>query len=450
MLKYLLLGGILMQAQQLLKLMGLYEKNKKYFSKNDFKKLIRGFEEKEISYTSIKELFEEAANLSKEDNKFRCYILCQYHWSFSIVNIGNINENNKRLLKDIANKEKLEILFKSNYSFFYKLLNGNNKFVNYFFSKFFSTKTLEAADGYLSILEVFQKKMIPNMNTIDIAYAINDIETETEVYISDKIFVCKLFLNSHLWYDRLVAEQWFLSMLTNYGYEYTKVILRIENEIGMVFYEGFLQPQEVKIRTEIYKKLLDFDNLLFEFVNAYNLAKQVLFDESLPVEVRYDYIELFANSLVMKDKSVAKLIETYNKYGKRHALLLSYILRNNGVRTNILCASFLDKITDEVVLDMARIAFRENNIRKNAEGLCLLNDAKTVEEQKAILNYLIDENKRKMKLGNQLEVSLDEKVDELGFMYQEYLEGKLSFGALKEKLEQVQDLNLKLVPKKRK
>lgn len=431
-----------MKTNQMLMLMQCAEA--KGIDKILFKRLVSLYESGEITYSLLVDFLGDGRNYTDEENDLRIDILVRFqkvlNYNFSVA---KLSDETKNALKNPKNQEALKMILEITNESPFLVSDGT---LNAFLQKCFSFNNVKNLSIYLQAVS----KICENHSLDYVFDRINEI-IDLSVSYKEKKALFELFN----YVIDLKDGETIMNIAKKYGvcfahlikelYIYTEIILNptINNKEDYIFY------------LKLYKELLKLDiSYMVAFLKDYSYAKFVLFNEKTDLATRTDYIDIIVNSLIFKESIVKLLIEAYHKYGKECALLLSYLFRNNGVRTNILCASFISKVRDVEVLRLAKQAFATNSLRRNLEGLNLLNDAETKQEQMEILNYLIESNP--FIENDVVEESMpvveepSQDSEDINRFYQMYLSGELSFKEFRKILTERKEnnLNLELVPKK--
>lgn len=231
-----------------------------------------------------------------------------------------------------------------------------------------------------------------------------------------------------------------------FGYDYASTLKEILDKT-FFFAAKPKSREEADSQVEVYKFLLDLDiePLINFFKNGF-YSKEILFDESIPIFKRQCYFTLINSSeIIFKDELVKYLINLFETKGYDFAMFVSYMLRNNGIRTNPLCKNFILQEEDINVLKTAYGAFKINRVRKDKELLTALNSETNRDKKMAILDSLIDKYPRNSKSEADFQIELERKLEkEILSSYKLYMKNKLSFDKLKAELENIDDKGLAL------
>ena len=205
---------------------------------------------------------------------------------------------------------------------------------------------------------------------------------------------------------------------------------------------------EKKVYIELFTLICMIDmkkNLISNFFSSfyYKLAT----NKEIDAQKRLEFVSNLSNiNLILKDDIVIKLWNAYLYHGIEGMKVLKYAFLNNGIRTNILCKNFLEKETSVEVLELARIVFRKNRVRKDEENLCILSDLKTSEEKIEFLHFL---DNKYPDISPQEKERRIKQEQELLNTYQEFLNSQVGLAKLEESLHSSEDLTVNLVRKKR-
>ncbi len=432
-----------MKADQMLMLMQYAEA--KGIDKDLFKKIVSLYESGKITYPLLARFLDDGRKYTEAENELRMDILVRFkkvlNYNFSVAKLSGAT---KKALKDPKNEEALGMIFKiTDESHF--LLAVDDDTLNSFLQKCFSFNNAKKLSIYLQAVS----KICEN-HTLDYVFdRINEI-SDLPVSYKERQALFTLFADVM----DLKEGETIIEIAKQYGSSYAHMIKELYIKTGIILNPSINSRDDYKFYLKLFKNLLKLnDNYITAFFNNYSYSRFVLFNEKIDLLVRSDYVDIIVNPIIFKESIVKLLIEAYHKYGKDCALVLSYLFRNNGVRTNILCASFIKKVRDVDVLKLAKQAFATNSLRRNLEGLCLLNDAGTKEEQIEVLNYLMQSTP--FKEDDVVEEAMpvveepSQNLEDINRFYEMYLSGELSFKEflkiLRERTED--DLSLELVPK---
>lgn len=207
----------------------------------------------------------------------------------------------------------------------------------------------------------------------------------------------------------------------------------------------------VEEERSIFINLYDFlffkcrENTAINYLNS--SYYKILTDKTIIAKKRLEFARnLDEGELVLKNNIVNLLWHTYLEQGLDAMNILKYSFLNNGIRTNILCKTFLEQETNIEVLKLARKVFRNNRIRKDTENLCILNDLQTSEEKINFLNYLeskypdISEETKQ-----QLEKEAEERQvqeNEVQKSYNAFLSNKIGLRELEKTLEESKNIRV--------
>lgn len=227
------------------------------------------------------------------------------------------------------------------------------------------------------------------------------------------------------------------------AYPYAAVVTCIDLEMPQV-----ITKEEYDIYINLYKILCYVclkDNVEHNFINSFYY--RTLTDSTIDAGKRLEFAENFrVSELILKNDIVRLLWNTYLEEGVVAMNVLKYAFLNNGIRTNILCKTFLEQEKDIEVMSLAREVFRVNRVRKDTESLCLLNDLQTKEEKIAFLQFL----KNKYRDQDEEKLKREEQERRIQESYNAFLNNKLGLSKLEEALQESEGITVKLVREKRK
>ncbi len=195
------------------------------------------------------------------------------------------------------------------------------------------------------------------------------------------------------------------------------------------------------------------ENTAVNYLNS--IYYQILTNNKIEVEKRLEFAEnLIEYQLVLKDSIVISLWHTYLEQGFDAMITLKHAYLNNGIRTNILCKTFLMQETKPEVLELARQVFRNNRVRKDTENLSILNDLQTSDEKIEFLHFLaskypdISEEQKQQLEEEAKDKEVREKIAQDS--YNDFLNNKIGLAKLTESLNDAENISFDLIRVRRK
>lgn len=207
---------------------------------------------------------------------------------------------------------------------------------------------------------------------------------------------------------------------------------------------------ENNIEVDLYKILYQTmcytceNNMGSNFINSFYYKQ--LTDKKIDATKRLEFITIInSKELILKDELIKELLKVYEEKGKEFLKELKYAFLNKGIRTDILCKSFLVMETDLQVLKLAREVFRNNRVRKDKENLCVLCNLKTSAEKIEFLTFLKNKYQDDIEVKMQKERDRQEKACALLKAYKDFFNKKIGLSKLEESLENAKELDINIV-----
>ena len=233
-----------------------------------------------------------------------------------------------------------------------------------------------------------------------------------------------------------------------YGYKLTGKYATIITCIFDIDIPLITNDLEMQVYNNLYTSLCYVctgDNLGHNFINSYYY--KLATNKEIAPEKRLEFtsIMLYSKNLILKDEWVYNLWKIYEEKDQAFLKELKYAFSNKGIRTNILCKSFLLNEPDLTVIKLARRTFRNNRVRKDNENLCILNDLKGKDEKLEFLQFLEEKYQDDLEVKRKEKLSRQAKEEALLRAYKDFLNKKIGLTKLEESLKDSEDLEISIV-----
>lgn len=219
-----------------------------------------------------------------------------------------------------------------------------------------------------------------------------------------------------------------------YGYKFANLYATIITCFSFIDLPVITDEYEYDLYIKIYSImcLIDEHNM-HNFINS--LYYQIATDESIPSSIRLEFISLvYEKNLVLKDKIIRVLWESFNNNSLEYVTILKAALLNNGLRTNSCYRQFFASKHSYETLVLAREVFRINRFKKTScfRNINILEEEQLVAQLQAlkdqyVADYVNDHQDNKS--------SQTEKIAAITENYEAFMLGEISSERFQELLK---------------